>query len=609
MHALRWRLTVIATVGLATLDPRLSSAQDLRAYEAQLAQALEKHPNILRLETKKNLFVGKGLKRLSPSLAQFASRKKSLNLDKIEAQLDAIVHGNSIAITLLPSSRRQARRLKAHVKRLGGQVTTQFGGVVLARVPMDKLESLNATPSLSWADLQPRYYPETNLRTSEGPEAAGVRVLHQTGLSGKGVKVGIIDFGYGQYKKLRAKGEVPKPVARQSFRRGGTSHDPHGTACAEIIHDMAPGADIYLAEVSGATDEVIRAAQWLVKQGVHIINFSGGGHGGPHDGRALLDRLVEWAVHENVLWVNAAGNDGMTHWKGQTVDKNNDGQIDVAGAALDAVMFRMNGESGLHLTANWADWGSNPSAPTSSLDLNLAILQAVPGQPGWKLYATSQRPQTGRGAPVELINKENIPAGVYAAVLLVTRPIHRAVPVHLYFRGPIGIVPRSSEGSIAIPATSPAALTVGAVHVDNGLLAGYSSQGPTDDNRVKPDVTGPSNNLSHAYGLAQNNGQLGRFPGTSAASPHVAGFASLLLEKFPGSDVKTLRRKVLDSVRAMGDTAPNNQSGFGHIDGRRLSASQHAPPLESSEDASKDALERGLRTLEQMSDDSDRGEP
>ena len=79
--------------------------------------------------------------------------------------------------------------------------------------------------------------------------------------------------------------------------------------------------------------------------------------------------------------------------------------------------------------------------------------------------------------------------------------------------------------------TAKNSLAVGAVD-DTGIIAPFSSHGPTADNRLAPSVVGTGVNLSSAMGAAQPSGYI-TFSGTSMASPSVAGVATLLMEAEP----------------------------------------------------------------------------
>ena len=172
------------------------------------------------------------------------------------------------------------------------------------------------------------------------------------------------------------------------------------------MHAVAPGAELYLAAVgegdgSAPTDQIVQAALWLAAQDLDIISFSGGGHDGPHNGTAQLDRLVDRIVADTgVLWVNAAGNEGGKHWSGLASDRNGDLVVELDGEWR-GVAVRPSGDV-IALSVNWDDWGrtqacrrrrrtSMPSCTRSSAAAGCA----------WFRRASARR--LGRGRPVERV--------------------------------------------------------------------------------------------------------------------------------------------------------------------------------------------------------------
>ncbi|MEE4177247.1 MAG: S8 family serine peptidase [Bacteroides sp.] len=95
---------------------------------------------------------------------------------------------------------------------------------------------------------------------------------------------------------------------------------------------------------------------------------------------------------------------------------------------------------------------------------------------------------------------------------------------------------------VGSPADSFGALSIGAVDID-GLVAGFSSRGPTADGRIKPDVMAhglsvPVADLSEGVGLAS---------GTSFSSPMIAGMSASLWGKFPHVSASQLKRAIIES--------------------------------------------------------------
>lgn len=512
-----------------------------------------------------------------PDLRRGFSRPRPVPVD---VRLSFSEGQGRVAVTLIAAAARAADDLEWRVEELeqrvneeGGIVTARFENVVFADVPIDQIERFVDEDALHYMTAQARFtLPPDEAEfeslgvTEDGVGAINVQRLHAAGITGEGVKVGILDFGFQGYDALVRRGELPRAVAQRAFNRtGGLENGKvHGTACAEIIHDVAPGAQLYLASVNGYTDELENAMNWLAKeQGVDIINFSGGGHNGPHNGTAILDRMVDRIVADTgVLWVNAAGNEGAKHWSGLAGDADGNGWIELDGEWLAFTVRPEGGEVTVQIS--WDDWGANPQLPMPTEDID-AFLYEFDSQ-DMRLVAKSERPQRGRGTPIEwLMYQRARPGRQYDVFLRATRVTRPDLRVHVFNQTSGAMMPATPSGSIGIPATARSALAVGAVDVTSGRLETFSSQGPTDDGRIKPEVSAPDNTQSLAYE--------GLFSGTSAACAHVSGFAALLKGIHPAADREELTVLVLRYVRPMGRVTPNNQYGHGHIDASKIEIS------------------------------------
>ena len=136
------------------------------------------------------------------------------------------------------------------------------------------------------------------LSLADGLSAIGADAWHQAGYTGQGVKVGILDLGFAGYQELLGTA-LPAEIVGRAFGASaelGESGQPHGTACAEIVHAVAPGAELYLAAYDASEESMRRAVYWLVAQGVDVITHSATFAVGAMDGSSFQSDLVAYAA-------------------------------------------------------------------------------------------------------------------------------------------------------------------------------------------------------------------------------------------------------------------------------------------------------------------------
>ena len=128
-------------------------------------------------------------------------------------------------------------------------------------------------------------------------------------------------------------------------------------------------------------------------------------------------------------------------------------------------------------------------------------------------------------------------------------------------KGMVVVVSAGNEGNTAWKLVDPPAdvdgvLAVGAINM-SGSLSGFSSIGPTSDNRIKPDVVALGSNVT----VIKSNGATGTSSGTSVATPLVASLAAGLIQVFPELTVAELYQLIIASADLSQN--PNNQKGYG----------------------------------------------
>jgi hypothetical protein len=435
--------------------------------------------------------------------AQALGRARTAGLDTAAGKVRVMVEGAAA---------------RAAVVAAGGSVETAVDGLVEALVPASELDTLSRAAGVS--RVRAPFHAMPLGIDSQGVAATSANAWHTAGQTGAGVKVAIIDLGFADYTTRRAAGELPSSLVAVDYCGGMGAPEKHGTAVAEIVHETAPAAQLYLICIDTEAD--LKAAEEYVKaNGITIVNHSvgwfntsrGDGTGGP----LTPDGIVADARANGILWVNSAGNAGQAHWGGIFSDPDGDDLHNWVPADFTNTITAPAGRE-ICAFLKWDSW------PTTRNDYDLYLGRHSDGA----VVGGSVNDQSGASSPLEPTEGFCFTSPTTEQYFFAIDRFSVTGTPRLDFFVTLGnaIEYRTASVSLTEPATSPHALAVGAACWNGDVFEPYSSQGPTIDGRPKPDLSAPAAVTSGIYGAFTACGVSG-FTGTSASAPHVAGAAAL----------------------------------------------------------------------------------
>jgi hypothetical protein len=394
---------------------------------------------------------------------------------------------------------------------------------------------------------------EAKERVTEGYDGILEQDWHADGIDGTGVRIGIVDVGFSRFDTAGLD-EVPVNVVTD-FTRGRVDSTAHGTAVTEVVYDFAPGATYYLATFSTEV-ELGEVLQWFTDEHVDVINGSIGFDNLAHaDGESYVTKLVDTAVDAGAIYVAAAGNENDKYRVG-ALSWAPGGGIAIAGAA--ATLATTSG--------GYAEVSFRWSEPfgAAAQDFDLVLYNEDGTECG-----RSEDPQDGAGDPFERVFATGCSATV-SAVIVAGDPGVDPVGLEGYLYDPYALDESAwtNTEDLTLPGDTRGGISVGAYYLYDDSLAWYSSHGPTNDGRMKPDVVAPTSVSTATYGRAPGGaptpGVAHAFEGSSAAAPHVAGLAALWVDATGRHrEPEVFRQWIRAHARDLGDPGPDDAFGAG----------------------------------------------
>ncbi|MES0328557.1 MAG: S8 family serine peptidase, partial [Gammaproteobacteria bacterium] len=326
---------------------------------------------------------------LAASSQQGAVRSSRIH----QLQTDLLTHPERSAemITLILSEISHQQGLARAIVSSGVKIKRQIRNLYQVRMPASKVKAfLDKMPQGISARLP---YPHSiNTVTSQGVNLTGAGDMHNLAFDGTGVKIGIIDLGFSALSTSQAANELPPTGAGLNiidYTGTGTGGINHGTNVAEIVHDMAPGAELFLAKIS-TTLELQAAVNDMIASGVQVINHSVGWYGAAfYDGTGSLCDITNTAASNGIIWANSAGNARQQHYLNSFADSDGNLSHEFTTGQNYNTISVSSGKT-YTLVLNWDAY------PSTTVDYDLFLYDGDPAA-GGNIVAASTNAQSAKG--------------------------------------------------------------------------------------------------------------------------------------------------------------------------------------------------------------------
>ncbi|MDR3596118.1 S8 family serine peptidase [Clostridium sp.] len=216
------------------------------------------------------------------------------------------------------------------VAKYNGNFKHQFKhfNAATAEMTAQSLENLKKDPNIDYVEEDNLVKVSSTSLTNWGVNDINAPTSWQSGLTGKGVKIAIVDTGAGPHSDLNISGGTN--VITGSTTNSYSDDNGHGTHVAGIIDGqgvnggikgVAPDASVYAVKAldstgSGYTSDIIAGIDWAIENKMDIVSLSLGSS----QSSTALQNAVDMAYNSGILVVAAAGNDGNSTGTGTNIE-------------------------------------------------------------------------------------------------------------------------------------------------------------------------------------------------------------------------------------------------------------------------------------------------
>ncbi|PYN98559.1 MAG: hypothetical protein DMD91_14845 [Candidatus Rokuibacteriota bacterium] len=407
------------------------------------------------------------------------------------------------------------------------------------------------------------------------------------GVTGAGVKVGVMSDGVNHLAQSVATGDLPAGV--QVLKNPGGDE---GTAMLEIVHDLAPGAALAFYGPTTSADMVV-GINALAAAGARVVVDDLTFLDEPKFQDGMIAQAARNFATGGKIYVTSAGNEARNHYRaaynrlaGQNIPTAvypaTHNYLPSPGSDIGNT-FTLPANCNVRVVLQW----NNPNGGSTD-DFDLFLLRTSDGA----ILAQSINSQTGTQNALETLtftNTSGAPMAVSIAVSefrLVNPSSSLILDYFIFERCGIGSGAGfryvTSADSVIGHAAVNEVLSVAALSASTPTQAeSYSSRGPGSISFPTPETRSVPN-VSGIDCVTTEVGVLGFFAnpfcGTSAAAPHVAAIAALLIQLNPAMTSQALRNALTGTSIDLGSPGFDFTFGSGRVDAVNGTGSV-APPF------------------------------
>ncbi len=485
------------------------------------------------------------------------------------------------------------------------------GRVVSGLMPIDAIAALETVDGLVYA--QPVMGTTfTGSRTSQGDRSMNADLARSiTGLDGSGVTVGMLSDSFDTLNGAAqdvATGDLPADF--RVIDESPTRASDEGRALAQVVHDIAPGADILFATAFTGRANYANNIRDLADAGADVIFDDVSYLNEPFFQDGILAQAVDDVTAQGAVYLSSAGNQGRASYEAAFRDSGL--MIDASpnasaiahdwdpGPGVDPVLdFTLAGGDSLFVSFQWNEpfASASDASPGSASDLDIYLVDPdtlLPVRDSDGLIFGGLASNIG-GDPVEFFRIENNtgqPRDLGLVIENAAGPdpdfmkivffdsrsfVEEKSPEYFAeFINPAIVGHTAATGTIAVGAS--AYFNTPAFGTDPAVINDYSSTGPTrilrdidgallpePEIRDRPDITAPDGIDTTFFGQDFDNDGIPNFFGTSAAVPHAAGVVALMLEADPTLTTEEIRLILRETALDMGAPGYDGVTGGGLV--------------------------------------------